>query len=329
MAVRRVIQAAIDLSGEADIIDKVRFFRISSLEVFVMNVNSPADIVSAYSRSGRIKANKETKQLIVLAVMAGMTIAFGSAVSNTAVHSITNVSIAKIISGFIFPFGLCIIMLMGMELFTGNIMIAISVMNKEAKLAKMFRNWFLVYLGNFIGAAIISAGTSFFGQLNYSDGQLAVYSMKLAITKIDQPFSHALVSGILANLLVCTAVLCYYSSKETISKLIGCYMPVAFFVIAGFEHSVANMYYLSTAFFAKANPIYASQAVAAGLNLEQLTVPNALISSFLPVTIGNIIGGLIVSYGMWYAHKQPMLVGEEVIVSMEIDESIKVSTLPK
>lgn len=267
-----------------------------------MYINSPADITASYNKTGQVKANKSASQLLVLSIMAGMTIAFGGAVSNTAIHAIDNISYAKVVSGLIFPFGLCIILLMGMELFTSNIMISISVMHRETGVLRMLRNWFLVYIGNAIGSLAISAGIVYSEQLNYSSKSLAVYSMKLALVKINQPSSKLLVSGILCNLLVCTAVLCFYAAKETIAKLVGCYLPIAYFVIAGFEHCVANMYYLSVSLFARLNPSYAALAVEAGLDLSKLTVANALLGNLLPVTLGNIIGGLIVSLGMVYAH---------------------------
>ncbi len=291
-----------------------------------MNINSPAEIVAAYSKSGRTKANREAAKLFVLGIMAGMTIAFGSAVSNMTSHAVDSVSLAKLISGLIFPFGLCIIMLMGMELFTGNVMISISVMNKEATIRKMLRNWLLVYSGNFVGSAFVACGTALFGQLDYSSGGLAAYTMKVAVTKIDQPFQNLVFSGLLCNLLVCMGVLCFYAAKETAAKFIGCFMPVAFFVILGFEHSVANMYYLTAALLAKSNPVYLQKAIEAGYHMDKLTVSNALFSNLIPVTIGNILGGLMVSVGMWSVHGKNQ---EEIVHVVKVSLPVEIETKGK
>ncbi len=267
-----------------------------------MNMLTPAELTESYAKIGRTKAEKPFGTLFVLAVMGGLFIALGAAVCNTAAHSIADVSTARIISGLLFPFGLAMVMLMGAELFTGNIMIGISVLNGDTTLWKMLRNWGVVYLGNFAGAALLALACARFGQLGYSQGHLAAYTIKLAAVKCSLPFANALVMGILCNILVCTGVLCSISAKDTTGRILGAYVPVSFFVICGFEHSVANMYYIPAGLFAMQVPEYAELAAKVGLDVSALNWGNFLVGNLLPVTIGNILGGLAVGIAMWACH---------------------------
>ena len=267
-----------------------------------MNMLTPAELTESYTKLGKAKAEKPFGRLFSLAVMAGLFIALGAAVCNTAVHSIADVSTSKIIGGLLFPFGLGMVMLMGAELFTGNVMIGISVLNGDTTLWKMLRNWGIVYLGNFVGAALLALACARFGQLGYSQGHLAAYTIKLAASKCSLPFANALVMGILCNVLVCTGVLCSLSARDTAGRILGAYIPVAFFVICGFEHSVANMYYIPAGLFALGVPEYAELAAQQGVNVSGLTWGSFLLHNLLPVTIGNILGGLAVGGTMWACH---------------------------
>lgn len=270
-----------------------------------MNMLTPTELTESYAKIGRGKAEKPFGRLFVLAVMAGLFIGLGAAVCNTAVHSIADVSTGKIISGLLFPFGLGMVMLMGAELFTGNVMIGISVLNRDTTLVRMLRNWGIVYFGNFVGAALLAFACARFGQMGLSQGGLAAYTIKVAAAKCGLPFVNALVMGILCNILVCTGVLCSISAKDTTGRILGAYIPVAFFVICGFEHSVANMYYVPAGLFALGVPEYAALAAQQGINVSALTWGNFLLHNLLPVTIGNILGGLAVGSAMWACHVRP------------------------
>ena len=264
-----------------------------------MNVFSPAEMTANYAKMGKVKAEKSIGKLFAMAVLAGLFIAFGSAVANTASHSLSDVSTARIVSGLLFPFGLGMVMLMGAELFTGNTMISISVLNRDTTLMKMLRNWGVVYLGNLAGAILLAAGCTLFGQLNYSSGGLAVYTIKIAAAKCAMPFGNALVLGFFCNILVCTGVLCSLSAKDAMGRIAGAYIPVAFFVICGFEHCVANMYYIPAGIFAMQVPEYAARALEAGISTAALTWQNFFLINLLPVTLGNILGGVGIGVAMW------------------------------
>ncbi len=263
---------------------------------------SPQEIMGNYADLGAKKAGKPTDKLLLLSILAGLIIGAGAMSSNTVTHDIANPSVARLISGLIFPFGLGMVMLSGAELFTGNTMIITSVMEGKAKLAGMFRNWVLVYFGNFIGAGLLAAGCAFYGQLNHGSGHLAVYTMKVAATKCSITFGYGIVQGILCNLLVCLAVLISLAGKDAVGRVVGAYIPIVFFVIGGFEHCVANMYYITAGLLAKTVPAYAELALEAGIHTESLTWGNFLLNNMVPVTIGNIIGGLAMGLLMWYCH---------------------------
>lgn len=263
---------------------------------------NPTEIIQSYVEAGKKKTERSLGKMTVLALLAGLLIAFGGAVSNTAAHSIENVSAARIISGLLFPFGLGMVMLLGAELFTGNCMIPISVLEKKTTVGKMLRNWAVVYGGNLAGALLLAAGCAYFGQMNYSGGELAVYTIKVAAGKCAISFSSEIVLGFFCNVLVCAGVLCSLSAKDTGGRIFGAYIPIAFFVICGFEHCVANMYYIPAGLFAMNVPKYAQLAAEAGVDTSMLTWGNFFIRNLLPVTIGNILGGVSLGLVMWVGH---------------------------
>lgn len=267
-----------------------------------MNLFTGPEVMKNFVTAGKNKAELTIFKMLVLGILAGMFIALGGAVTNTASHSITDVSTARIICGLLFPGGLSLVILMGTELFTGNCLISISVLEKETTLTKMFKNWLFVYIGNFIGSIIVAYGCALFGQMNYSGGGLAVFTMRLATNKISLPSANAVVLGFFCNLLVCFAVLCSLAAKDVTGRIIGTFLPIAFFVIAGFEHCVANMYYIPAGIFASQVPAYAAKAAEAGLDLSTLTWRGFFVNNLIPVTIGNILGGVFVGASMWLGH---------------------------
>lgn len=265
---------------------------------------SPAEFVDNYANIGAGKAKAPAVKLLLLGFLAGLYIALGGAVTNTAAHAVANVSAARIICGLLFPFGLIMVILTGAELFTGNCLIPISVLEKKATVGGMVRNLVLVYLGNFAGALALAAACAFCGQLDYSAGGLAVFTVKLAAAKCALPFGSALVLGILCNVLVCAGVVCSLCAKDVAGRAVGAFVPVAVFVICGFEHCVANMYYIPAGLFAMSVPKYAALVQAAGLDVSALTWGNFLVGNLLPVTLGNIIGGMGLAVILWTAHKK-------------------------
>jgi formate/nitrite transporter len=267
-----------------------------------MNFFTPAEIVKNYGAAGKKKAEMPLLKMLILGFLSGMFIALGAAVTNTAGHSIDNVSAVRILSGLLFPGGLTLVVLMGGELFTGNCLMCISVLEKQAKLSGVLKNWAAVYVGNLAGSLFTAFACAKFGQMNYSGGGLAVFTMKLAASKCSLPFENAFVLGVFCNILVCFAVLAAMSAKDTAGKVLGLFFPICFFVVCGFEHSVANMYYIPAGIFASSVSEYAAGALEAGVDLSVLTWGNFFLKNLLPVTLGNIAGGVLTGSFMWLGH---------------------------
>ena len=276
---------------------------------------SAAEFVASYGAIGADKTKTPALKLFLLGILAGFLIGMGGAVTNTAAHAIANVSAAKIACGLLFPFGLIMVILTGAELFTGNNLITISILSKQAMVRGMLRNWSIVYLGNFTGSVALAAACAYSGQMNLSYGGLGGYAIKVAAAKCSLSFGQAVILGILCNILVCIAVMCALCGKDTVGKAIGAFVPIAFFVIAGFEHSVANMFYIPAGLFALTVPKYAEAAAAAGVNTAALTWSGFLLRNLWPVTLGNILGGCGFAALIWAVHrKRPERAGEKELV---------------
>mgnify|MGYP001363874325 CR=1 FL=1 len=269
-----------------------------------MNVLSPAEFVESYAVVGEKKSKAPIWRLFLLGILAGLFIGLGGVTANTAAHSMTNVGMARMVSGLLFPAGLIMVILTGAELFTGNCLIPISVFEGRATFGGMAKNWVAVYIGNFVGSVLLAAGTAYFGQMNYSAGGLATFTIKVAAAKCALPFVNALALGIFCNILVCAAVMMAVSGKALIGKAIGAYVPVAVFVICGFEHCIANMFFVPAGLFAMTVPKYAALAAEAGLDTTLLTWGNFLLKNLLPVTLGNIIGGVGFAAAIWSAYRK-------------------------
>ncbi len=267
-----------------------------------MNMFNPEQTVQTYAAVGDGKCRNRASRLFVLAILAGIFIATGAAASSTAAHGIADVGVARLVSGALFPVGLIMVVLMGAELFTGNCLIVISVLSRKASVAGMVRCLAIVYVGNFVGSLIAAVLVAFAGQLNYSGNYLAAYAIKIAVGKCSLNFVPALLSGIMCNILVCMAVIGSVTAKDTAGKILASYFPILTFIVCGFEHCVANMYYIGVALFAKLIPAYADAAAAAGVDLANLSIGRMLYVNLLPVTIGNVIGGLLVGAMLWYGH---------------------------
>lgn len=267
-----------------------------------MNLLPPKECAANCAAAGAAKTRLPAGRMLLLAVLAGFFIAMGGAATGTAAHSIGNVGLARMVCGLLFPFGLAMVVLTGAELFTGNTLIVISVLDGKAKIGGMLRNWGIVYLGNAAGAVLTAAGCVAGGMLDYSGGQLAVYTMRLAAAKCAMPFGKAVVLGVLCNILVTTGVLLALSAKDLPGRMLGAYLPVAFFVICGFEHCIANLYYVPAGLFARLVPEYAALAAAAGVDLSALRWGSFLLGNLLPVTLGNLLGGVGMGALYWYCH---------------------------
>lgn len=262
-------------------------------------MHSPLEIARNYIEVGIHKVNLSIYKTILLGFLAGVFIGFAGIASTTASSTIASPSAAKLLGAVVFPAGMAMVLIAGSELFTGNNLIIIAVLERKITLAKMLKNWFFVYLGNFLGAAFVAVLVVYGHTPDLFGGNLAQSIVNAGKARTDLAFSESLLRGILCNVLVCIAVWMSFAAKEVSGKLLTSFWPVFVFVLCGFEHSIADMYFGVAALLAA--PEY-------GIAAEGLTWGRFLIGSLLPVTLGNIIGGAgIVGCGYWlaYLHRTP------------------------
>lgn len=255
---------------------------------------NPAQIAKNMIETGRKKANLPAGIQFLLGILAGAFIAFAAEGSNTAIHTITSVGIAKALAGALFATGLMLVIIAGGELFTGNTLMVMPLVNRKISAGGLLRNWFFVYLGNFVGSVLIAFLIVKSGQLNFSGGRLGGFTIKLAVYKTNLGFINAFCLGILCNWLVCLAVWMAAGAKDITGKILGIFFPIWLFITSGFEHSVANMYYIPAGIMAKTNPVWVKAALSLGVaqdKIDGLGWGPFVIKNLLPVTLGNIIGG--------------------------------------
>lgn len=259
-----------------------------------MNFFTMAETANNYSLAGQKKTQLPLLKMFLLAVLAGMLIGFPSVVTNMASYTRNSNSEIRMVSGLLFALGLGTVILTGAELFTGNTLITISLLDKKATVGGLLRNWAVVLFGNFVGSLMLAFICARFGWLGASDNALAVYSMKVAQGKMTMPWENAFFMGVLCNILVTLGVLMSLSAKDVIGRIAGAWIPVMFFVTCGFNHSIADMTYCTLGLFGKA--FYPTEGAA----FEKLTWGNYFTGNLIPVTLGNIVGGCLVGVLMWY-----------------------------
>lgn len=267
------------------------------------NMLKPNEICNAAVGAGCSKAALKTYQQAVLGILAGAFIACGGVVSAVASHGITNVGVAKFVGGAVFPVGLMLVVICGAELFTGNCLMVVPLVGKEITFKPMIKNWIVVYIFNFIGSVLVAFLVFESGTFGMSSGKLGGTVIKVASTKASLSFGSAFCSGIMCNFLVCLAVWGAFAAKDIISKIVIIWFPIMTFVTCGFEHSVANMYFLTAGLFAKSN---ASFVAASGISQDKIVSAAGIVHNLIPVTLGNIVGGSIfvgLAYFVVYKYK--------------------------
>lgn len=267
-----------------------------------MPIYTPKEVTENYLKASVSKAESPAWRLFVLAVFAGVLVGLGAVASSTAAQGIPDTGLARLTTAAVFPIGLIMIVLLGAELFTGNALMVTAAISRDITWGRLLRNWGIVYLGNFIGATGLAALMAFFGQLDIGGGTLAIYTAKVAATKCSLPWMNAFVLGIFCNLMVCVAIYLGNTAHDTAGKIWGVFFPIFGFVVAGFEHCIANMYYIPAGIFAATNPAYAGLIADAGINAAVLGFDTFIVANLIPVTLGNILGGAIVGIVMYAAH---------------------------
>jgi formate transporter len=254
----------------------------------------PPEMATRAEYIGVRKAEAPVLTTFILAILAGAFISLGAVFATTIAAGTIGAlpfGVAKLLIGFVFCLGLILVIIGGAELFTGNNLIVMAWASRKVSTIALIRNWVIVYIGNFVGA--IGTATMIFLSRQYTFGNGAVGDTALAIAngKVGLNPLQAIVLGILCNILVCLAVWLTFSARSTVDKIAAIIFPITAFVAAGFEHSVANMYFVPIGIMIKSfDPTFAGVIAT---DLSNLTWMSFLWNNLLPVTIGNIIGGSV------------------------------------
>ena len=233
-------------------------------------MHSPLEIARNFVEIGIHKVKLSAWKMLILGFFAGMFIGFAGIASTTAAATITSASVARLVSACVFPAGMAMVLVAGSELFTGNNLIIISVLQKKTGVVGMLKNWFFVFLGNFLGAGFVAVMVVYAHLPDLYGGLLAEKMVAAALSRVNQTFLEAFMRGILCNILVCIAVWAAFAAKRVSGKLLMSFWPVMLFVLCGFEHSIADIY------FEIAGIAAASEygVAAAGLNFGTFLLKN-------------------------------------------------------
>jgi len=301
-AVRRKVTEEKKAMGRFEKIMKSWQFPVPTMED-----KTPKSIAETVAQTvGVAKATSPWFTVSVLGILAGAYIAFGGLLSTAVTFDMApkwGLGFTKIVGGASFSVGLMLVVIAGAELFTGNNLMVSSVMSREITLGTMTQRWGIVFFTNFIGSMLVALLLYFSGLWKTGDGALGAAAVKVAYNKVALSFGEALWRGIGCNWLVCLAVWMALAARQTIGKIFAIFFPIMAFVAIGFEHSVANMYFIPAGILLM-NETVISNLV--GIDLGMLGWANFLWRNLLPVTIGNIIGGgVFVGMSYWGAYLRP------------------------
>ena len=266
----------------------------------------PAEMARRAEAVGQTKVALPMARLVPLSVLAGAFIALG-AMFSTVVTAGGGMppGVSRLLAGLTFSLGLVLVVVAGAELFTGNNLVVMAAASRRVRLASLLRNWTVVYLGNFVGALATALLVFWSGQYRFGDGAIGVRVLDIAEAKTSLGIVEALVLGILANALVCLAVWLSFSARTVTDKVLAVVFPVTAFVAAGFEHSIANMYFVPMGLFVKAwgaDAFWAASGTSPG-DYPSVDIREFLLGNLLPVTVGNAIGGAgLVGLAYWFVY---------------------------
>lgn len=265
--------------------------------------NSPAEIGIEMCDVSEKKGTLATGKLVVLGILAGAYIALAGYVAAVVMSDLSHfggVGLSKFMGGSVFSLGLILVVLGGGELFTGNALMVMGLLAGRISAWQLLRNWVVVYFTNFAGSLLVAWLIFLSGLWKADGGVVGVRLAAIAAGKVNLGFLEALVRGILCNWLVCLAVWLAMGGRDAAGKILAIYFPIMAFVASGFEHSVANQFYVPMGIALK------GQGAVAGAGLSSLTWASFVFGNLIPVTLGNIIGGAFFVGGLyWYVYLAP------------------------
>ncbi|HDN97604.1 MAG TPA: formate/nitrite transporter family protein [bacterium] len=263
---------------------------------------SPKQVAENVVEISKNKSELKLLPMFLLGMLAGVYIGFGAELCTIVTHDLSKylgVGFTKFVGGSVFSLGLMLVVIAGAELFTGNCLILTGVLARKVPVKSMLKNWIVVYFANFAGSMLLVIIMYYSGLWKTGNFGVGISALKIATGKVNLSFLEAFLRGVGCNWLVCLAVWLAISGQDTVSKIFGIYFPIMAFVASGFEHSVANMYFIPMGLFLKGNSVLVN---GAGLvqTVKNLTWSNFLVKNLIPVTLGNIIGGAFFVGGIYY-----------------------------
>lgn len=269
------------------------------MDHFLVDAYTPKEIAARIENSGVTKSTGDPLRVFALAILAGAFIAFGAIFFTIVTYDSSGVAagLMRLIGGLAFCLGLILVVVAGAELFTGNNLIVMAYIDGKVTLKQLMKNWVIVYFGNFVGAIGVMSLIYFSGHWDIGNGAVGAKVIAIANAKVNLTWMEAFTRGILCNILVCLAVWLCFAGRTVVDKVLAILFPITAFVAMGFEHSVANMYFIPAGLVAKQQPEMLS--LISTINVENLTIMNFLFNNLLPVTLGNIIGGSVF-VGLFY-----------------------------
>lgn len=268
----------------------------------------PAEMAERAADIGAKKASLPIGTLFLLAVLAGAFISLGAVFATTVTSGTAGqlpFGVVKLLGGLAFCLGLVLVVVAGAELFTGNNLIVMALASAKITVAQLLRNWLVVYAGNFIGAIATAAIILPSRHYMHGNGAIGLNALNIAQSKCEMTFVQAMTLGVLCNALVCLAVWLCYSARSTTDKILSTIFPIAAFVAAGFEHCVANMYFIPVGLFIKsaAPSAFWNSIGKTAVDFDSISWGNFLVGNLVPVTLGNIFGGAVmVGLVYWYIY---------------------------
>jgi formate transporter FocA len=272
----------------------------------------PAAMAVRAEEVGVRKATTDPLTVFALSILGGAFIALGAIFATTVGTGggALPFGLARLSSGVAFTLGLILVVSAGAELFTGNNLIVMAWASGKVRTRAVLFNWMLVFAGNFVGAVATAALAFCSKQYAFAHGAVGLAALNAADGKLGHEFGQAFVLGVLCNALVCLAIWMSYSARTAIDRIAVVVPPVAAFVAAGFEHCIANIYYIPLALFIKAGAAesFWSAIGKAPTDFPALTWENFLVANLLPVTLGNVLGGsVLVGLVYWFIYLRSAL----------------------
>jgi formate transporter len=265
---------------------------------------TPAEMAQRAESGGVSKVRLDFGSTVVLSVLAGAFIALG-AMFSTVLGTRTDLGYGptRLLMGLSFSLGLVLVVVGGAELFTGNNLVVMAWAHGKVSTAALCRNWAVVFLGNFVGAVATAVGIYLSGIAALDEHRVGATALSIATAKVNLSWMQAFMRGVYCNALVCLAVWLSYSARTTTDKVLCVLFPITAFVAAGFEHSIANMYFMPMGLFLRQHAAVAAAAQRSTADLASLTWSSFLWDNLLPVTLGNIVGGaLMVGLVYWFVY---------------------------